>query len=545
MLSECEAPENPEQSPVISPAQAAAISKVYLQPNKAFRGCPSGTFSHNQCNQKQSEAKPVQMKLPLNQSVIKSVPDSKVPCVQAVDKAVGTISDSAMDVLPETFAEKQEHLPPEPHHFYEDSTRPEHATNQELQSENNGLLLEIQKILHEGPSVQEYEELIRANGNLVKENTKLREKIERCGEKQSKDFRRLKAENFGLLNGAEKLQEENRRLKKQIEKMEGRIAELQKNDQQLQQLEGENRILREDKAKLRLEAKALLKSDCRHRRATKARVKDVERLREEIRRLTGENEKFKRKAEESNIKNMRLRIQVQKLSSGNHALFGEKLKSDFLEQQEEVRRLSDENKELQDDINHLNEKMDSYRMQNRKLREDNRLLALQNQEYMELQAVEAEVKAESSSDEKQKEEILAGNELRLASQELRNARERIKSLTREVDAQKFGGRFDSEGRKIIAHNIPPGPKPHLEAKLRKTFERYGEIVEAFVIRATKNPEDCECANFGFVTFTDSICAEKAIQASKQGRLKPLRVERARPRGFEGRGSNRRSRSLLK
>jgi len=272
-------------------------------------------------------------------------------------------------------------------------------------------------------------------------------------------------------------------------------------------------------------------------------------LREEIRRLTGENEKFKRKAEESNIKNMRLRIQIQKFNTGNHVLFGEKLKSDYVELQEEVRRLSDENKELQGDINHLNEKMDSYRMQNRKLREDNRLLALQNQEYMELQAVEAEIKADQSSEEEEKEEIAAGNELRLASQELRNARERIKSLTREVDAQKFGGRFDSEGRKIIAHNIPPGPKPQLEAKLRKTFERYGEIVEAFVIRASKNPEDCECANFGFVTFTDSICAQKAIQASLQGRLRPLRVERARPRGFEGRGGpNRRGgggRSLLK
>jgi len=545
MLSEGEGPENPEQSRGSSPAQAEAISRVYLQPNKVFRGCPSGTFSHTQNSQTQSEATPVQVKSQENKSSAQAPSDSKVPGVSTNDHDTAIDTHPSDNVPPENYTRQKEDPQQQPKNVFKANERLEHA-NKELQNENNGLLQEIQKILHEGPSVQEYEELARANDTLLKENSKLREKVERCGEKQSKAFRKLKAENFGLLNGAEKLQEENQRLQKHIKKLEIRIVQLQTNDQQLQQLEGENRILREDKAKLRLEAKRLLKSDCKHRRANKASMKEVERLREEIRRLTGENEKYKRKAEESNIKNMRLRIQIQKFSSGNQVLFGEKLKSDFVEQQEEVRRLSDENKELQGDINHLNEKMDSYRMQNRKLREDNRLLALQNQEYMELQAVEAEIKAESSSEEEEKEEIVAGNELRLASQELRNARERIMSLTREVDAQKFGGRFDSEGRKIIAHNIPPGPKPQLEAKLRKTFERYGEIVEAFVIRASKNPEDCECANFGFVTFTDSICAQKAIQASAQGRLKPLRVERARPRGFEGRGGpNRRGRSHLK
>merc|ERR1719233_319573 len=108
---------------------------------------------------------------------------------------------------------------------------------------------------------------------------------------------------------------------------------------------------------------------------------------------------------------------------------------------------------------------------------------------------------------------------------LRTPQEYIK----DFDKRWSGEQYDMEGRKIIVRNIPSGDKDSLEAKLCKTFERYGEVVEYFEIRTSKIHDDDECSNFGFVTFTEASSADKAIEAASLGRLGPLEVERARPR----------------
>jgi len=125
---------------------------------------------------------------------------------------------------------------------------------------------------------------------------------------------------------------------------------------------------------------------------------------------------------------------------------------------------------------------------------------------------------------------------------LRTPQEYVK----DFDRSWYGDQFDMEGRKIIVRNIPSGDKDSLEAKLCKTFERYGEVVEYFVIRTSKVHDDDECLNFGFVTFTEASSADKAIEAASLGRLGPLEVERARPRkSYSYRQSSNSSHSNLR
>ena len=67
-----------------------------------------------------------------------------------------------------------------------------------------------------------------------------------------------------------------------------------------------------------------------------------------------------------------------------------------------------------------------------------------------------------------------------------------------------------------------------DARLREVFSEYGEITEAKVIT---HRESGASRGFGFVTFTDDACGEKAITGRNSSELdgNTITVNVARPR----------------
>jgi len=382
-------------------------------------------------------------------------------------------------------------------------------------------------------TADEYNQLLQQNKALKRWNAKLRkqEKVElrkqMMNESQSRTLRRLKAQNFGLLDDAEKLQAENEGLHRQItmllELHSREYKEIQKAaEEQKRILTEANEELRHENRKYRKHYKQSQKQSEELKRENIAIIMDKERLKKELERYKKKIKKLKslrlrrgREKEKERSKKMQREGKTAPAKSGNDAMSlssGRKQggSTGYSEKQCSLTLLS-----------LLSRKSALTWNEERQWR---RL----DQKTNDVISYESEPNSSDLDRAEEKAHVVHSPETSRGVEDtgrLRTPQEYIK----DFDKRWNGEQYDMEGRKIIVRNIPSGDKDSLETKLCKTFERYGEVVEYFVIRTSKIHDDDECSNFGFVTFTEASSADKAIEAASVGRLGPLEVERARPR----------------
>jgi len=130
---------------------------------------------------------------------------------------------------------------------------------------------------------------------------------------------------------------------------------------------------------------------------------------------------------------------------------------------------------------------------------------------------------------KEEFDILRG-ELRSANEALQRSREKNKELNEKIMDLTLANPeilLEEDGRKVKVSNIPPdGSIDFLTDKLMKTFLKFGEIIEHYVIPVNRNnPEKSRF--YGFVTFRERDSADQAITAGNRRELGPLRVDRAK------------------